>query len=75
MNAFDPQAEQRLRRLVELVHGLGPAPMLHLLREIATGADLESTLQRYADLPSSFVRAVGGDSFPHPVLLVMGGRP
>ena len=75
MTALDPRSEQHLRRLVEQVHDLGPAPLFHLLTEVANGADLEPTLRRYADLPASFVRAVGGDRFPVPLRLVTGGRP
>lgn len=74
MAAFPPTHEQRLRRLAEQVHALGPAPMLHAMRELEAGADLEVVLKRYAALPTAFVRDLGGDRFPDPVRLVQGGR-
>ena len=71
---FDPLAEARIRRLAERAHALGPAPMLHLLRDVAGGADLERTLRRYADLDPDFIRQLGGDHFPKPVFAMAGGR-
>ena len=68
----DPTAELRLRRLAEQTHHLGPAPMLHAMREVAAGADLETTLRRYASLPVAFVRDLGGDRFPEPLHIIQG---
>ncbi len=74
MSVLDPQTELRLRRLAETVHALGPAPMLHAMREIADGADISHVLGRFAALSADFVHAMGGDQFPDPVRVVAGGR-
>ena len=67
-------SDLRLRHLAEQVHALGPAPLLHLLREIDGGADLEVALERYARLPADFIRELGGDRFPPKLHSVAGGR-
>jgi hypothetical protein len=66
-------ARVRRQRLAEQVHELGPAPMLHLLEEIARGADLDERLERYAGLPADFIRVLGGDRFAPNVTVVAGG--
>ena len=71
---FDPIDEARMRRLAERVHHLGAPALLHCCRELANGADLESTLRRYADLDPDFIRQLGGDHFPKPVFAMAGGR-
>ena len=67
-------SDQRARRLIEQVHQLGPAPLLHLLNDIDRGADLVPTLERYASLPADFIRSLGGDRFPSPLYIIRGGR-
>jgi hypothetical protein len=61
-----PQAQfERLRRqrLVEHLHGLGPAPLGYFLREIENGAVIAEHLERYAGIDPDFVRAFGGSDF------------
>ena len=65
--------DQRFRHLVARVHDLGPAPLVHLLIEIDRGANLVPTLERYAALPTDFIRAMGGDRYLTP-LRAVGGR-
>ena len=72
--SFDGLAEARTRRLAERVHQLGPAPMLHAMRDLAAGADLDATLRRYAALDPGFIRQLGGDHFPTPVFALAGSR-
>jgi hypothetical protein len=38
----------RLQYLASRIHKLGPRPFFELLRELASGADLPSVLERYA---------------------------
>jgi hypothetical protein len=54
----------RRRRLAEQLHHLGPRPLLEILIEVAGGADLDTTLERYAAINPEILRAVGGDQFP-----------
>ena len=71
-NPGDFATEQRLERMVERVHALGPRPLAELLAEIAadTGATnlVVGLVEKYAELDPGVVRAVGGDRFP-PMLL------
>ena len=57
------QARKRLRRqrLVGHLHRLGPAPLGHFLHEVevATESDVTARLERYAEIDSQFVRALG----------------
>lgn len=66
----------RLRYLVGKIHKLGPRPLFELLRELASGADLSSVLERYAKLGplTEFISHLGGDHLPPPVRLVGGRR-
>jgi hypothetical protein len=66
----------RLRYLVGQIHKLGPRPLFELLRELASGADLSSALERYAKLGplTNFISHLGGDQLPPPVRLVGGRR-
>ena len=67
--------QQRRRRQAAAVHALGPAPMLHLLVEVANGAPLDDRLAVYAALPADFIRDLGGDRFASASLAVLeGGR-
>ncbi len=66
---------QRLERMVERVHVLGPRPLAELLAEIAnaTGqpAVVADCIEAYAALDAEIVRAVGADRFPPNVLGVV----
>jgi hypothetical protein len=64
--------ELRLRALAPRVHALGEAPLFHLFRELAAGADLVGTLETYATLHADFIRANRGDRLA-PVLAVIRG--
>jgi hypothetical protein len=65
----------RLRLLAERIHGLGPAPLYHLLAELAGGAEVWPRLEAYARLAplAGFIAALDGDRLPRP-RLVQGGR-
>jgi hypothetical protein len=62
--------ELRLRYLAPRVHRLGEAPLFHLLRELAAGAALLPTVERYAALPSDLIRAYRGDRLPPGLMVV-----
>lgn len=66
----------RLRYLVGKIHKLGPRPLFELLRELASGADLSSVLERYARLEplTDFIVHLKGDQLPPPARLVGGRR-
>jgi hypothetical protein len=66
-------APERLRRLAERMHALGPRPLLEFLREIIAGADAVERLERYAELDPNVVRDLGADRMP-PSHRVIGGR-
>jgi hypothetical protein len=51
----------RLRACAPRIHNLGEAPLYYLLRELATGAPLLPTVERYARLPADLIRAYAGD--------------
>ena len=63
---------QRLERMVERVHALGPRVLAELLGDIARRTDQSSfimdRLQAYAVLDPEIVRFVGGDRFLPSVL-------
>lgn len=65
--------ELRLRYLAPRVHRLGEAPLFHLLRELAAGAEVLPTVERYARLPADLIHAYHGDRLP-PALAVIRGR-
>jgi hypothetical protein len=69
-----PRFDQRFRRDVEAVHALGPYVLSCLLEEIASGADLPVTVERYARLDGDFIAAHGG-GFPSALRALEGGRP
>ena len=48
--------------------------MLHLLEEVAGGADLDEWLERYAALPADFIRELGGARYAAPRHAMDGGR-
>jgi hypothetical protein len=52
----------RLRCLAQRIHDLGPAPLFHVMCELAAGADPLDTFERYGGLPAEFLRAYGGDT-------------
>jgi hypothetical protein len=64
---FAALSRLRRQRLVERLHRLGPAPLGHFLREIEAGASIPDHLERYAQIDSAFVHALGGDRYA-PVL-------
>lgn len=51
----------RLRYLARRIHALGERPLFEMLLELERGAALMPTLERYARLPASFIRAWDGD--------------
>ena len=55
---------ERLRHLARRIHRLGERPLYELLAELSAGADLSTTLERYARLPADFIAAFGGDALP-----------
>ena len=67
-NPGDFATEQRLERMVERVHALGPRPLAELLAEIATATGepglIADRVEAYARLDPEIVRALGGDRFP-----------
>jgi len=69
------QTEARLRFLAVRIHGLGPYPLYHLLRELVGGADPWPRLEAYARLAplASFIAANEGDRLPE-FRVVNGGR-
>jgi hypothetical protein len=64
--------ELRLRCLAPRIHALGEGPLFYLLREIAGGANVVDTAERYARLPADLIRAYGGDRLPPPLAVVRG---
>ena len=66
----------RLQYLANRIHKLGPRPLYQLLRELASGADLSSALERYAriELLAGFIAQLNGDQLPPPARLVGGRR-
>ena len=72
--ALASSIDLRLRCLAPRVHDLGAGPLYHLLRELAAGAPLLPTVERYAALPSDLIKAYRGDRLPPP-LAVVRGRP
>jgi hypothetical protein len=65
----------RLQYFASRIHKLGPRPFFELLRELASGADLPSVLERYARIEplAGFITHLNGDRLPPPARLV-GGR-
>jgi hypothetical protein len=71
----DSQRSPRRQHLVGHVVYAGPRVVLELLLEIAAGADLNESLERYARIPVNVYRALGADRLPIDGLaLVNGGR-
>ncbi len=68
-------AGQRLDRLIERVHALGPRPLAELLGEIATATGepglIADRVAAYARLDPDLVCALGGDRFPTMPLAVL----
>ena len=68
----DFATEQRLERMVERVHALGPRVLAELLAEIATATDqpalIADRVAAYARLDPDLIRAIGADKFP-PMLM------
>jgi hypothetical protein len=62
----------RIRYLVRQIHVLGERPLAELFIELDRGADLHSSLERYARLSAEFIRQ-WGDRLPSP--RVVGRRP
>ena len=64
----DFAAGQRLERMVERVHALGPRVVSELLAEIAiaTGEPglIADHVEKYSRLDPAVLRAIGGDKFP-----------
>lgn len=54
----------RLRQLAAHLHRLGPRPVFELLREVDAGADLLERLERYAELDTGTVHALGASELP-----------
>ena len=64
--------ELRLRCLAPRLHDLGEGPLFYLLRELAAGGDLLTTVEAYARLPH-LIRTYGGDRLS-PALTVFWGQ-
>jgi hypothetical protein len=64
----------RLQYLASRIHKLGPRPFFELLRELASGADLPSVLERYARIEplADFITQLNGDRVPPPARIVGG---
>ena len=73
-NHDSPETILRLKQLAPRLHALGEAPIFHLLSELAAGADLLPTLERYARLPAEFIRVNGGARLSRPLMAIAGGR-
>jgi hypothetical protein len=67
--------DARLRLPAGRIHGLGPRPLFHLLRELVDGADPGPRLEAYGRLAplASFIAALDGDRLPG-LRVVNGGR-
>jgi hypothetical protein len=67
---------ERLDRLAQAIHRLGPRPLAELFAELAAGAPVLPRLERYAALEplADFIKALGGDQLPPPTRLVRGRR-
>lgn len=74
-----PRYCPHIRRPAERVHAMGAPVMLYMAEELAAGACLVPTLERYAALAhghGDFVRQMGGGDFPPPMPRATdGGRP
>jgi hypothetical protein len=70
-----PVPRARLRRLARQIHPLGERPLAELFIQLAEGAPLLATLERYARLEAlgDFIRANGGDRLTR-LRSVRGGR-
>jgi len=78
LNRLQPQAQReiaarlRRQRLVECLHRLGPAPLFHLLTDLAAGKSFWPTVEAYAALSpfrdfilaNTGVRALEGERAP-----------
>ena len=53
----------RAQYLCERLHAAGPRPTYEALKEVASGKDLETVLEDYARIPTSFYRLTGASSF------------
>jgi len=73
-NHDSPETILRLKQLAPRLHALGEAPIFHFLSELAAGADLLPTLERYARLPAEFIRVSGGARLSRPLMAIAGGR-
>ncbi len=61
----------RFKHLISKLHALGPRPVAEFVAEIgADNPELVSTLERFADLDISSLRALGADKWPVQVFLV-----
>ncbi len=63
----------RLQFLAARLHTLGPKPLFYFLSEIERGAEIRSHLEKYAQLPTDFIKAYHGDRFT-PALHAINGR-
>ena len=70
--AMTPSA--RRQRLVSHLHAAGPRPVLEALLEVAAGADLDRTLERFARVPVATYHALGADQLPAGAHSSRGGR-
>jgi hypothetical protein len=63
--------DDRLRYLAAHIHALGPRPLFELLRELAHGAPLGRSLERYARLYrlKDFIAELGGRELPQPRII------
>jgi hypothetical protein len=66
-----PCPRERLDRLAQQLHDLGPRPLAEFLAEVAAGAPLIERLERYGELWAlrDFIKANGGDRLPQPRLI------
>ena len=62
--AITATAALRRQRQFEHLYSLGPRAVGESLIEVASGADLDSTLAAYERLTPDLLKAVGGDRFP-----------
>jgi hypothetical protein len=72
---LESSIDLRLRSLAPRIHALGVGPLFHLLRDLAAGADLLPTAERYAclDCVAAFIEANHGDRLPAPLMVIEGG--
>ena len=59
----------RRQYLCERLHAAGPRPTYQAVEDIAAGKDIDTVLEDYARIPTSFYRITGASNFIKPFLV------